>query len=50
VRTFYDSDGDGIGDFAGLTAKRDDLQDLGITTLWLLRELPYCFARFLVLR
>ena len=35
VRTFHDSDGDGIGDFAGLTEKLDYLQDLGITAIWL---------------
>src|SRR5262245_2467759 len=40
VRTFYDSDGDGIGDFAGLTAKLDYLHDLGITALWLLPFYP----------
>jgi maltose alpha-D-glucosyltransferase / alpha-amylase len=36
VRSFYDSSGDGIGDFRGLTAKLDYLQDLGVTALWLL--------------
>jgi maltose alpha-D-glucosyltransferase / alpha-amylase len=36
VRTFYDSDGDGIGDFKGLIEKLDYLQDLGVTALWLL--------------
>ncbi len=36
VRGFYDSDGDGIGDFKGLTAKLDYLQWLGITCIWLL--------------
>ena len=40
VRTFYDSNGDGIGDFAGLTAKLDYLQDLGITAIWLLPFYP----------
>ena len=35
VRAFHDSDGDGIGDFRGLTAKLDYLQDLGITAVWL---------------
>jgi 1,4-alpha-glucan branching enzyme len=39
-RTFYDSDGDGIGDFAGLTAKLDYLQELGITAIWLLPFYP----------
>jgi maltose alpha-D-glucosyltransferase/alpha-amylase len=40
VRSFYDSDGDGIGDFKGLTAKLDYLQDLGITAIWLLPFYP----------
>ena len=40
VRTFYDSDGDGIGDFAGLTAKLDYLRDLGVTAIWLLPFYP----------
>jgi len=39
VRAFFDSHGDGIGDFRGLTEKLDYLQDLGVTTLWLL---PFC--------
>ncbi|MCC2548219.1 T9SS type A sorting domain-containing protein [Hymenobacter sp. BT175] len=44
VRSFYDSNGDGRGDFAGLTAKLDYLNDgnpatttdLGVTALWLM--------------
>jgi maltose alpha-D-glucosyltransferase/alpha-amylase len=40
VRAFYDSNGDGIGDFRGLTTKLDYLQDLGITALWLLPFYP----------
>lgn len=44
VRSFYDSDGDGIGDFKGLTAKLDYLndgnpdtnEDLGIGGIWLM--------------
>jgi maltose alpha-D-glucosyltransferase/alpha-amylase len=40
VRSFLDSTGDGIGDFPGLTARLDYLQDLGITCLWLLPFFP----------
>ncbi len=36
VRSFCDSNGDGIGDFQGLTDKLDYIQDLGVTTIWLL--------------
>ena len=34
-RSFYDADGDGSGDFAGMTAKLDYLQDLGVKGIWL---------------
>src|SRR5260370_33394184 len=40
VRSFYDSNGDGIGDFGGLEAKLDYLQSLGVTALWLLPFYP----------
>jgi maltose alpha-D-glucosyltransferase / alpha-amylase len=40
VRAFFDSTGDGIGDFIGLTSKLDYLQDLGVTALWLLPFYP----------
>lgn len=40
VRTFYDSNGDGIGDFRGLTGKLDYLQELGVNALWLLPFYP----------
>lgn len=36
VRSFYDTDGNGIGDFNGITAKLDYLQSLGINALWLM--------------
>lgn len=40
VRSFYDSDGDGIGDLRGLTQKLDYLQDLGVSGIWLLPISP----------
>jgi maltose alpha-D-glucosyltransferase / alpha-amylase len=40
VRAFFDSDGDGRGDFQGLTAKLDYLHDLGVTAIWLLPFYP----------
>lgn len=35
VRTFQDSNGDGVGDFAGIVSRLDHLERLGVTTLWL---------------
>ncbi|MGB8322104.1 MAG: maltose alpha-D-glucosyltransferase [Candidatus Acidiferrum sp.] len=40
VRTFCDSNADGIGDFAGLTRRLDYLQGLGITAIWILPFYP----------
>jgi maltose alpha-D-glucosyltransferase / alpha-amylase len=40
VRSFYDSNGDGIGDLRGLAMKLDYLADLGVTALWLLPHYP----------
>src|ERR1700688_1885534 len=40
VRSFYDSNGDGVGDFPGLTKKLDYLRDLGITTILMLPFYP----------
>ncbi|MBV9387102.1 MAG: maltose alpha-D-glucosyltransferase [Chroococcidiopsidaceae cyanobacterium CP_BM_ER_R8_30] len=40
VRAFADSDGDGIGDFRGLTEKLDYLKDLGVTAIWVLPFFP----------
>ena len=33
VRAYADSDGDGRGDFQGLTSKLDYLRDLGVTSI-----------------
>ena len=40
VRAFYDSDGDGSGDFRGLVDKLPYLQDLGVSAIWLLPFYP----------
>jgi trehalose synthase len=40
VKRFADSDGDGWGDFRGLSGKVDYLADLGVTCLWLMPFFP----------
>ena len=40
VKSFFDSNNDGIGDFAGLMAKLDYIADLGVNTIWLLPFYP----------
>ncbi|MDJ1501885.1 alpha-amylase family protein [Xanthocytophaga agilis] len=35
VEVFYDSDGDGVGDFKGLTQKLDYLKSLDVDAIWL---------------
>jgi maltose alpha-D-glucosyltransferase / alpha-amylase len=40
IRGFYDSDGDGLGDFRGLTEKLDYVQWLGVDCIWLLPFYP----------
>ena len=40
IKAFYDSNGDGIGDFHGLTEKLDYVKDLGVNTIWLLPFYP----------
>ncbi|MGG3839542.1 alpha-amylase family glycosyl hydrolase [Paenibacillus thiaminolyticus] len=36
IRSFHDSDGDGIGDLRGVIERLDYLQDLGIKGIWLM--------------
>jgi trehalose synthase-fused probable maltokinase len=43
VKAFYDSTGDGTGDFKGLTEKLDYLENLGINAIWLLPFYPSPF-------
>jgi maltose alpha-D-glucosyltransferase/alpha-amylase len=40
VKTFFDSDEDGLGDFRGLAQKLDYLQNIGVTAIWLLPFYP----------
>ena len=40
VKAFHDANGDGIGDFAGLTGKLDYIRDLGVNAIWLLPFYP----------
>jgi maltose alpha-D-glucosyltransferase/alpha-amylase len=40
IKAFHDSNGDGIGDFRGLTEKLDYIRDLGVNTIWLLPFYP----------
>jgi maltose alpha-D-glucosyltransferase/alpha-amylase len=40
VKSFFDSNGDGIGDFRGLISKLDYISELGVNTLWLLPFYP----------
>jgi maltose alpha-D-glucosyltransferase/alpha-amylase len=40
VQTFLDSDGDGCGDFKGLTDRIDYLAGIGVTCLWLMPFFP----------
>ena len=40
VRSFKDSDGDGIGDFQGIISQLDYLKELGVGGLWLMPIMP----------
>ncbi|MFP4206226.1 MAG: maltose alpha-D-glucosyltransferase [Spirochaetaceae bacterium] len=40
VRSFADSDANGMGDFRGLTERLDYLRDLGVNAIWLLPFYP----------
>ena len=40
VRSFYDSDGDGIGDLKGVAEKLDYLKELGVGGIWLMPVNP----------
>lgn len=40
IQSFYDSDGDSIGDFTGMTQKLNYLQNLGVKGVWLMPMMP----------
>lgn len=40
VKSFFDANGDGIGDFPGLMAKLDYIVELGVNVIWLLPFYP----------
>ena len=40
VYSFYDSDGDGIGDLNGVTEKLDYVQEMGFNGIWLMPIMP----------
>ncbi|MEB0055141.1 alpha-amylase family glycosyl hydrolase, partial [Pseudomonas sp. FG1] len=40
VKSYFDSNNDGFGDFPGLIAKLDYIADLGFNTIWLLPFYP----------
>src|SRR5271166_2222723 len=40
VKSFFDGNSDGIGDFAGLISKLDYVAELGVNTIWLLPFYP----------
>ncbi len=40
VKSFFDADNDGIGDFRGLLEKLDYIAELGVTAIWLLPFYP----------
>lgn len=40
VKSFFDSNDDGIGDFEGVTRKLDYIKDLGVTAIWVMPFYP----------
>src|SRR6201986_4673148 len=40
IKSFFDGDNDGIGDFTGLISRLDYIADLGVNTIWLLPFYP----------
>jgi maltose alpha-D-glucosyltransferase/alpha-amylase len=40
VKAYVDSNGDGVGDFQGVTSRLDYVKDLGVNTIWLMPFYP----------
>jgi maltose alpha-D-glucosyltransferase / alpha-amylase len=40
VKSFFDSNDDGVGDFEGVTRKLDYIKDLGVTAIWVMPFYP----------
>ena len=40
IKSFFDANNDGVGDFAGVMAKLDYIAELGVDTIWLLPFYP----------
>ncbi|MBA3520569.1 MAG: maltose alpha-D-glucosyltransferase [Rhizobiales bacterium] len=40
IKAFFDSNGDGVGDFAGLMQRLDYVESLGVTVIWILPFYP----------
>jgi len=40
IQSFYDSDGDGIGDIRGVTKKLDHVKELGANAIWFMPIMP----------
>ena len=40
IKSFFDSNNDGVGDFAGLISKLDYIAEIGVTCIWLLPFYP----------
>src|SRR5262245_39593788 len=45
-RSFYDTNGDGVGDLAGITKKLPYLEELGVSAIWLSPFYPSQMADF----
>ena len=43
VKSFFDSNGDGVGDLAGMAERLDYIRDLGVDCIWLLPMYPSPF-------